>query len=198
MFEQFTDQARAVVTAAHTQARRLGHNYVGCEHLLLAAAGSDDPAGSVLRGLGLTPEAVDRAIVDMMSSTGRAPTLDRDALAVIGIDLDMVRDRVEAAFGPGALTRPSPSTRRRGLFRRRRRCYTGPASGHRPFTPRAKKCLERSLREALTRGDNHVGVEHIALALTAMTGIAPRILDRLGIAPAIARRAILNRYRQAS
>ena len=38
MFERFTDTARHVVVQAQHDARRLGHNYIGCEHLLLAAA----------------------------------------------------------------------------------------------------------------------------------------------------------------
>jgi Clp amino terminal domain, pathogenicity island component len=38
MFERFTDSARQVVVRAQEDARRLGHNYIGCEHLLLAAA----------------------------------------------------------------------------------------------------------------------------------------------------------------
>ena len=38
MFERFTDTARHIVVQAQADARRLGHNYIGCEHLLLAAA----------------------------------------------------------------------------------------------------------------------------------------------------------------
>jgi ATP-dependent Clp protease ATP-binding subunit ClpC len=90
-----------------------------------------------------------------------------------------------------------PPRRRRRLLRRRR-CYNGPPTGHIPFTPRAKKCLERSLREALARHDHYIGVEHLTLALAGMTdGIAPRILDRLGVTPALTRAAIVNRYRKA-
>jgi ATP-dependent Clp protease ATP-binding subunit ClpA len=192
MFERFTDQARLVVVQAQGHARRLGHGYIGCEHLLIAVAGSDAPAGGVLRGLGVTPEAVEQIL-----GSGAPAAIDRDALAVLGIDLDVVRERVEATFGPGALTRTMPPRRRRRLLRRRR-CTTGPPTGHIPFTPRAKKCLERSLREAVARHDNYIGSEHLALALAGMTdGIAPRILDRLGVKPALARTAILDRYRKA-
>lgn len=191
MFERFTDQARLIVVQAQGHARRLGHGYIGCEHLLLAAAGSEAPAGGALRGLGITPEAIEQIV-------GSATPIDRDALAVIGIDLDVVRERVEATFGPGALTRTMPPRRRRRLLRRRRRCYAGPRTGHIPFTPRAKKCLERSLREAVARHDHYIGVEHLALALAGMTdGIAPRILARLDVSPDLARAAILSRYRRA-
>ena len=44
MFERFTGTARHVVVQAQEDARRLGHNYIGCEHLLLAAAAAAEPA----------------------------------------------------------------------------------------------------------------------------------------------------------
>ena len=116
MFERFTGTARRVVVQAQEDARRLGHNYIGCEHLLLAAAAAGEPAGMVLRDHGVTPERVEAEIV---RTVGRGRTadppgrLDREALAFIGIDLDVVRARIEAAFGPDALTRGLPATRRR-------------------------------------------------------------------------------------
>jgi ATP-dependent Clp protease ATP-binding subunit ClpA len=68
-----------------------------------------------------------------------------------------------------------------------------------PFTPRAKQSLERSLREAKARHDTYIGVEHLTLALVAMTdGAVPPILSALGASPATLRAAIVDRYRQAS
>ena len=78
---------------------------------------------------------------------------------------------------------------------------SGPAyrTGHLPFTPRAKKSLERSLREAKARQDNSIGVEHLVLALVGMgEGAVPPILSALGASGAVLRAAILDRYRQAS
>ena len=54
MFERFTDSARHLLVKAQHEARRLGHNYIGCEHLLLAAAGLAEPAGAALRDQGVT------------------------------------------------------------------------------------------------------------------------------------------------
>lgn len=200
MFERFTGQAREVVVQAQAQARRLGHGYIGCEHLLLSIVGTDSPAGEVLRSLGLTPEAVESATRSILAAS-RGQMLDREALAAVGIDLDVVRERVEAAFGPGALTRP-PQRQRRRLrhgWRRQRRCSTRALSGHIPFSPRAKKCLEGSLRESVARRDGYIGVEHLALALTAMTdGLAPRVFSQIGTPPAQARAEIISRYRRAS
>ena len=48
---------------AQENARRLGHGYIGCEHLLLAAASTGEPAGAALRELGVTPEGVEAEIV---------------------------------------------------------------------------------------------------------------------------------------
>jgi Clp amino terminal domain, pathogenicity island component len=232
MFERFTDTARHVVVQAQEDARRLGHHYIGCEHLLLAAAATGEPAGAVLRDHGVTPERVE---AEILRTIGRGQTagplggLDRQALASIGIDLDVVRARIEAAFGPGALTEALPATcqRRRPawgkgplaeLTRRRRRrrarrhaprsagprgnapLLPGPAPrGHIPFTPRAKKSLELSLREAKTLHDNYIGVQHLALTLLTMQdGMVPVILTALGAPATSLHAAILARYRKAS
>jgi ATP-dependent Clp protease ATP-binding subunit ClpA len=218
MFERFTGDARAAVAQAQTHARRLGHRYIGCEHLLLAAASTAGPASAALREHGVTPEGVETEIVRLVG-LGRAANLfsasDREALASIGIDLDVVRARIEAAFGPDAFTRSGPSAcgarpavkkNPVALLRRARRgghhqhATPGAApSRHIPFTPRAKKSLELSLREAVARHDNYIGVEHLTLALVGMKdGAVPPILSALGAPPAALRAAILDRYRKAS
>ena len=232
MFERFTDTARHVVVQAQEAARGLGHGYIGCEHLLLAAAAAGEPAGAVLRGQGVTPERIKEEILRASGpgqTAGPAGGLDREALASIGIDLDAVRARIEAAFGPDALTRALPAARQRrrpawgkgplaGLTRRRRgRRGRGnallpagpfrqrPASaglvpgGHIPFTPRAKKTLALSLREAEALHDNYIGVQHLTLALLRpQDGTVPVILSALGAPAASLRAAILARYRKAS
>jgi len=215
MFERFTGDARAAVAQAQHHARRLGHRYIGCEHLLLAAASTAEPASAALREHGVTPEGVETEIVRLVG-LGQAANLfsasDREALASIGIDLDVVRARVEAAFGPDAFTRAAPATCRGGrpavrknpvaLLRRARRGghqqHPSP-TGHLPFTPRAKKSLERSLREAEARHDSYIGIEHLTLALVGMKdGAVPPILSALGASQAALRAAILDRYRKAS
>jgi hypothetical protein len=57
MFERFTAAARMAVVQAQEHARRLGHGYIGCEHLLLAAACTGEPASAALREHGITPQA---------------------------------------------------------------------------------------------------------------------------------------------
>ena len=134
MFERFTDTARHIIVQSQEDARRLGHHYIGCEHLLLAAAATGEPAGAVLREHGVTPERIEAEILRTIGRgqmTDPLGGLDRQALASIGIDLDVVRARIEAAFGPDALTRDLPAYRSRRpawgkgplaeLTRRRRR-----------------------------------------------------------------------------
>ena len=221
MFESFTAGARAVVVQAQEHARRLGHGYIGCEHLLLAAASAGEPAAAALREHGVTPERVEAEIVRLIGlgqAAGLFSALDRDALASIGIDIDAVRAQIEAAFGPGALTRAAPGPCRGNRpaaknplarLRRSRGAGCGPdavagarpagRTGHIPFTPRAKKSLEHSLHEAKARHDGYIGVEHLTLALVGMdAGAVPPILSALGTTPAALRAAILDRYRQAS
>ena len=66
-------------------------------------------------------------------------------------------------------------------------------SGHVPFTPRAKKVLELSLREALQLGHNYIGTEHILLGIVSEgEGVAVQVLTKLGVGLDAVRRATLD------
>jgi ATP-dependent Clp protease ATP-binding subunit ClpC len=81
------------------------------------------------------------------------------ALAELSISIDNVREQVQEIIGQG---------------------QTAP-TGHIPFTPRAKKVLELSLREALQLGHNYIGTEHILLGLIREgEGVAAQVLVKLG------------------
>ena len=111
MFERFTEPSRRVVVIAQEEARRFGHGWVGTEHMPVAVALQDDQwAALVLARHGLTALRIRREIDRVVGGGGAeepaiAPGIDATALATLGIDLDEVRRRMEAAFGPGALTR---------------------------------------------------------------------------------------------
>ena len=168
MFERFTDEARNAVVAAQREASALDHGWIGTEHLLLALlADADGRGGRVLRDFGVDV-AWARSEVERIVGRGE-PELDADALATLGIDLDAVRERVERTFGAGALSR--------------RRCRRGLMTGGAlPFTARAKKALELSLREAIAMGDDHIGSEHVLLGLAREgDGVAGGILRSRGI-----------------
>jgi hypothetical protein len=152
MFERFTEDARAIVQASQEHARRLGHRYIGGEHILLAVVSTSQPASAVMRAHGVTPELVEEEIVRRVglgAGAGLFGGLDRDALATIGIDLDAVRARIEASFGPQALSNAAhaahPARRRhpgprpprivrnwRRMRRGRRAMATAHAPGPRP------------------------------------------------------------------
>jgi ATP-dependent Clp protease ATP-binding subunit ClpA len=128
MFERFTDQARRVVVLAQEEARRLNHNYIGTEHILL---------GLLSEGEGVAAKALES----------------------LGISLEVVRVQVQETIGQGQVT----------------------PTGHIPFTPRAKKVLELSLREALQLGHNYIGTEHILLGLIREgEGVAAQVLAAVG------------------
>jgi len=194
MFERFTDEARAVVVGAQDQSRRLRHNYIGTEHILLSLSATEGDTGALLRAHGVTPDAVEAVIRRLLAVKPARPALDREALAAIGIDLDQVIERIEAAFGPLAM---EPRTQRRRWRRRSASCPPLGRGGHIPFTPRAKKCLELSLREAIALHDRNIGTEHLALGLTRGDGLAPQILAALGVSPRALHTEIRDRHRRA-
>jgi ATP-dependent Clp protease ATP-binding subunit ClpA len=175
MFERFTDRARAVVKLAQVERERMRHDRVGSEHLLIALAGADGGiAADVLRAAGADVDDLRRRV---LAHTGNGPRIlgDADAAALreIGIDLDAVRAKVEQSFGKGAL-RPAEPPRRFGWRMRR---YVGGS-----FSPRAKKVLELSLREALRLKHNYIGTEHILLGLIREgDGLGALVLTEAGI-----------------
>jgi ATP-dependent Clp protease ATP-binding subunit ClpC len=128
VFERFSDGARRVVVGAQEDARSVGHDYIGTEHLLLA----------------------------MMRSEGAA----RRLFALFEVPVDEVRAQVLEIVGRGSSTPPN----------------------HVPFTPRAKKVLELSLREALHLKEHFIGSEHILLGmLREGQGIGAQVLIERGV-----------------
>ncbi len=194
MFERFTESARAVVVGAQSEARSLGHGWIGTEHLLLAVL-ADESSGvtSALHGLGLD---VGRVRAQVLAEVG-AGVDDEAALRDLGIDLGAVRQRVEQAFGPGALDAPPPRRGRRFLRSRRPPVPCGPPSGHIPFTARAKKSLELALREAAAQHSRDIRATHLVLGLMREEGLAARVVTRLGVPPDAVRQAVLDLGRAA-
>jgi hypothetical protein len=81
------------------------------------------------------------------------------ALESLGVTLDAAQEQVREIIGEGK----------------------GPQQGHIRFTPRAKKVLELSLREALNLGNDHIGTEHLLLGLLEEAdGVGAQIVARLG------------------
>ena len=102
--QRMTPGARAVFRGGFEHAVRLGHRHLGSEHLLLALVAGDHPAAAVLRAHGLRPERVEEQLV-RLGGDGIFGGLDESSLSAIGIDLEAVRQRALASFGPEALAR---------------------------------------------------------------------------------------------
>src|SRR6266545_7424770 len=100
MYERMTTETRELCCGAMAAARRLQHHRLGSEHVLLALVAAPAPVAELFRARGLVPERVERVMAELAASSPESEA-DRQALAAIGIDLDLVRSRVEAAFGPG-------------------------------------------------------------------------------------------------
>jgi len=98
------------------------------------------------------------------------------ALESLGISLEAVRAQVEEIIGHGGQA----------------------PSGHIPFTPRAKKVLELSLREALQLGHNYIGTEHILLGLIREgEGLAAQVIVGAGVSLTDLRKSTETRLRSA-
>ncbi|MBN8562877.1 MAG: ATP-dependent Clp protease ATP-binding subunit [Leptolyngbya sp. UWPOB_LEPTO1] len=129
MFDKFTERSIRVVNAAQIEARRLDHNYVGTEQLLL--------------GLIAT-----------------RPSIAAQVLTDLDITLEEVQEQVQAVIGRG----------------------TGLSRTEIPFTPRSRRVLEQSLKEAERLGHSQVEPEHLLLAIVQdEAGLATQVLERLGV-----------------
>lgn len=192
MFERFSGDAQDAISRAQASARRLHCGYVGTEHLLLGLLEqTDTPTGRLLVAHGLDWASAEAATVRLLGAAGCRPdtgdprrgadgreadgrdadALDADALEAIGIDLSAVRDRVEAAFGAGALDREP--ARRRGRSATR---------GAVPFSRRARKAVELSQRESLRLRHTYIGAGHLLLGILCEgQGLAVRVLADAGV-----------------
>lgn len=204
MFERFTADARAADVGAQAHARRLAQRPVGTAHLLRAMVDIEGPTSTALAATGITAATLD---VDLAADDVDAGAADRCALASIGIDLDAVL----AAIGPDLAAAPPPIGRFGvGLRRRLRRAWSRPdrrsprpapwASGsHIPFSPRAKRCLELALREALRLGSRRITTEHVLLGiLREGQGQACRILTHRGASITALRRDLEGQLRRTA
>jgi ATP-dependent Clp protease ATP-binding subunit ClpA len=195
VFERCDADTMTVIDTAIAEARTLGHNYVGTEHLLVGLVQHRD----------LLPPRVGRVLPDGFESVRAAleaaldgpPPRDEELLASLGIDLDGVRRAVERTFGPEALERLARRPVRQPWqpWRRpRRHCMSILARGTRfALTPRVKRALERGLAGATRRG--LAAVDPCALLLGMVDeecALSNRLLRDLGVPPDELRAAILR------
>ena len=166
-----TPRAKRVIELAIDEARRLGHNYIGTEHLLLGLVREGEGiAAGVLESLGVNLDKVRHEVIRVLSqssATGspasetkrssKTPTVDQ-----LGINLtDAARaGKLDPVIGRGD------------------RQVTGEVS----LTPRSKKVVELAVDEARRLNHAYIGTEHLLLGLIREgEGIAAGVLESLGV-----------------
>jgi ATP-dependent Clp protease ATP-binding subunit ClpA len=181
MFERFTAQARQAVHLALSEAKGLGADRIGTEHLLLGLAHArSGPAADALRAAGLDAAK----LRPLTAARPEGTPLDADALAVLGIDLDQVRRAAEAAFGPGALDRPARPAGSRTRFR---------------MTQDAKDAMAAGLRVAQGRHDREFTSGHLLAGLIDQgDNEALRLLAAADVDPAALRADVMRRMAEAA
>jgi len=160
MWDRLTPAARRVMSLALAESERLGHGYVGDEHVLLGLLGEQgSQASSLLRRHGLDLSGA-RAELQRLVAAGLTPrshTDDVRALRAVGIDVENVRQRLVAAYGAEAVGEAVWRASRRPWWRgggRRRTPLCGP-----PFL--AKRALQLAASHAESRGEAGVTPEHL-------------------------------------
>jgi Clp amino terminal domain, pathogenicity island component len=210
-FQRMTTDARAVFRGGFAHAIRLGHRHLGCEHLLLALTEADHEVAAVLRTHGLRPERVEGQLV-RLGGGGIFGGLDESSLSAIGIDLDTVRERALASFGPDALAQAGRAVGASVAVRRaqsarwvasvartqpgawRAGVSHGGVLDGRVFLPHSPDLGEllRGAREAgLLEPTAPLDVPQLAVGLLSVSdGAVPQVLAALGARPSALRAAV--------
>jgi ATP-dependent Clp protease ATP-binding subunit ClpA len=143
MFERFEPGAKQALIDARDEARRAGKDRIGSEHVLLGLLAQPGTAAEALTAAGVTLSALRSRVPGSSGSS-----LDADALASLGIDLDTVRRATDAAFGPGALEK----VRRPG-----RRML--------PMADDAKQMVVGAVRHAHQHGEREITSGHMLIGI---------------------------------
>lgn len=189
MFDRCDANSRAVLDAALTESRRLGHNYLGTEHLLVALVDRRHLLPEIAAALLPDPDSVRSALA---AALGASPQRDAELLEVMGIDLDEVRSAVRHTFGADALERLG---RRRAHqpwqpWRRPSRRCSSLLAGTMSVAPRVKQSLERARHDAERRGITYIDPAALLLGTVEVPdAMSNRLLRDTGADPERIRRA---------
>jgi ATP-dependent Clp protease ATP-binding subunit ClpA len=162
LFGQFTEQAHQVLDLGRDEAERIGHRYLGPEHLLLGMLHEGTSGAARLlwtRGIAL---AAARGQLLALAEQGVVPAArpsDRELLGMLGVDLEEVRRTTEQTFGSTALGQAAWRVTRRRGWRAGGVVWT-PLCGP-PFL--AKRALQLASQQASVLGHGVVGPELVLL-----------------------------------
>lgn len=169
--ERFTKEARQAVKDAIKNAERDETGEMSPQHLLLALLDKTP----VLAGFSLPREDLEAAFRDARRKGGLSKT-DVEALRSLGIDVDQIVDNVERSLGEGALAKKSPRKRWFGIS----------------IDDAVRKTLVRGLVEARDLGHDHLGNEHLVLAMLKDKGVVAEVLEWHGVHYADVRKLVAD------
>lgn len=174
MVDRWTAGARAVMAGSYEYARGDGSSEIGAEHLFQALL--DDRVGAVLLAsvAGQPERGQLMAEIRQARHNGGVTGAETEALAGLGIDVDLVVDRIEQRLGAGALG--DTGTRPLGRWRP---AVSGPAL----------RVLEEAQRQRAESGGRSLGVEELVLGLVSVPGVVAESLARRGVTAATVRAA---------
>jgi ATP-dependent Clp protease ATP-binding subunit ClpA len=185
VFDDCDADTAAVLEAAVDEARRMGRDWLGTEHVLLAIAGHrnvlPEPVAQLLPG-------VDAVRAALLMHVDERPHLPRgELLATLGIDLDEVRAAVRRTFGTEAVERlRRPVHQPWQPWRRPSRGCTSLLAG-RPeqagVAPRVKRALELARQDATRRRRAIIDPTGLLLGIVEVEGMAARLLLDVGVPP---------------
>jgi ATP-dependent Clp protease ATP-binding subunit ClpA len=164
VFGRFTEQAHQILDSGRDEAERIGHRYLGPEHLLLGMLHEGASGAARLlwaHGIGL---AAARAELVALADRGVVPAArpsDRALLGTLGVDLEEIRRTTERTFGATALGEATWRVTRRRGWRGGGVVWTalcGP-----PFL--AKRALQLAGERASALGHDEIGPEHVLLGV---------------------------------
>ena len=189
MFDRCDDATTTIVDSALAEARQLGHNYFGTEHLLVAFSRRPDLLPASAAELLPTPEDVVARIVADIGVPGQR---DAELLRAVGINLDQVRSAVRRTFGDDAVNELG---RRRvhqpwQPWRRPSRRCTSLLAGTMSVAPRLKQAFELARLQA-ERSDGVICPAALLLGMIDVEdAMSNRLLVEAGVDPAALRRRL--------
>ena len=189
MFEQCDGDTRGIVEAALAEARRVGHNYLGTEHLLLALAQRPALLPQPVASL-LPPAETVRAA--LFATVGGPRQGEAELLRTVGIDLDAVRLAVRRTFGDEAVERLGrPVHQPWQPWRRPSRRCTSLLAGNMGVAPRVKQAFELARRRAARRPAGAIDPAGLLLGMIEVEdAVSNRLLREAGIEPSHIRRLL--------
>ena len=184
MFDRCDADTVAIIDTALAEARRLDHNWLGTEHVLLAMVQHrehlPDAAAQLLPGDRELRAALDAELGD------REPAVDAELLATLGIDLDEVRATVRETFGTDALVRLAQRRVHQPWqpWRRPRRRCTSLLAGAMCVASRLKQAFAQAALDVTRRGRSVIDPAGLLLGILEVEdALANKLLRNVGVAP---------------